>query len=363
MSGVPYHSSDIGGFYGSQQPTPELYCAGCRPRCSARTSASTASASASRGRSAPRPRRSPQVARVPLPPDPVSAAGDRRGGRDRHAGDARDGARVSRQRAHPRLRNAVHVRRRAAGRADHPRRRRGRGRAAAGRLVRPQFAAALPRPARAALQGGARPVPGVRARRLRVAAGPRGPAYRRDRRRESARAAVGVRPADAAARRLRAGATSRGRPTAHSRSARRPTSRSSFSATRPGSSSHAVARDARARPTPDRGHRAANRPASARSSSRCSPCVTRAPIPGAARHRRRPRLADGARRADRPRAAVCRLRCRVVRAGRGGIEIWHQPMRGAGDAGPSRPDQRAQRAGDAAARVATPAPPACFPRW
>jgi len=25
MSGVPYHSSDIGGFYGSQQPSPELY--------------------------------------------------------------------------------------------------------------------------------------------------------------------------------------------------------------------------------------------------------------------------------------------------------------------------------------------------
>jgi alpha-D-xyloside xylohydrolase len=25
MSGAPYHSSDIGGFYGSQQPTPELY--------------------------------------------------------------------------------------------------------------------------------------------------------------------------------------------------------------------------------------------------------------------------------------------------------------------------------------------------
>ena len=25
MSGVPYHSSDIGGFYGSQQPSAELY--------------------------------------------------------------------------------------------------------------------------------------------------------------------------------------------------------------------------------------------------------------------------------------------------------------------------------------------------
>ena len=61
-----------------------------------------------------------QVARVPLPADAVPAARDRRGGRDRPAGDARDAARVSRQRAHARLRNAVHVRRRAARRADHP---------------------------------------------------------------------------------------------------------------------------------------------------------------------------------------------------------------------------------------------------
>ena len=60
-----------------------------------------------------------EVARVPL-----SAACRICSGRsaqrdaDRHAGDARDAARVSRQRARARLRDAVHVRRRAAGGAD-----------------------------------------------------------------------------------------------------------------------------------------------------------------------------------------------------------------------------------------------------
>ena len=84
----------------------------------------------------------PQVARVPVPPDPVPRIGDRGRDGDGHARDARDAARVPGQRARARLRDAVHVRRRAARRADRPRRRRGRDRAAAGRMVRPQHAAA-----------------------------------------------------------------------------------------------------------------------------------------------------------------------------------------------------------------------------
>ena len=58
MSGKPYHSSDIGGFYGSAQPSAELYVRWLQAAVFARTCACTASASASRGRSAPKPRRS-----------------------------------------------------------------------------------------------------------------------------------------------------------------------------------------------------------------------------------------------------------------------------------------------------------------
>ena len=53
-----------------------------------------------------------------------------------------------------------------------------------GALVRPQHAPALRRPAGAALSRQARPVSGVRPRRLRAAARPRRPAHRRDRRRQ-----------------------------------------------------------------------------------------------------------------------------------------------------------------------------------
>ena len=238
MSGVPYHSSDIGGFYGSQQPSAELYLRWLQ-----------AAVFSSHMRVHGIGEREPwafgadaeaiaqEVARVPLSPDSVPAAGDRGRGRDRDARDARDGARLSRQRAHPRLRNAVHVRRHAAGRADAPARRRGRDRAAAGRVVRPHFAAALSRPARAALQGGARPVPGVRPRRLRIADGPCGPAHRRDRSRRSRSSSSGC----SGGRRGRSTAscrrTSSKPPTAPTRSARWRTSRSSSSAMRPESSS------------------------------------------------------------------------------------------------------------------------------
>ena len=73
--------------------------------------------------------------------------------------------------------------------------RRSRGRAAAGRMVRPQFTPAFSGLARAALPGGARPVSGLRSRRPCVAARPRGPAHRRDRRAAPARCVVGVRGA------------------------------------------------------------------------------------------------------------------------------------------------------------------------
>ena len=179
---------------------PSSTCAGCRRRCSARTSACTASASASRGRSAPRRKRSrskwlafryrliPYLQRViaeavatgmpVMRAMPLAFPGNAltRGFETQFmCGDA--------------LLVAPIV---AAGR-------RSRDRAAARRVVRPQLAAALSRPARAALQGGARPVSGVRPRRIRAADGPRGPAHGRDRSGEAARAALGVRQADAAA--------------------------------------------------------------------------------------------------------------------------------------------------------------------
>ena len=86
--------------------------------------------------------RLPQVARVPLPADSVSRVGDRRRHAHRPARDARDAARVSGQPAAAHLRDAVHVRRRAARGADRRGRRRSGGGAAAGPLVRPQHAPA-----------------------------------------------------------------------------------------------------------------------------------------------------------------------------------------------------------------------------
>ena len=121
MSGVPYHSSDIGGFYGSQQPSAELYL---------RWLQATVFSSHIRvhgigerepwafGAEAEAIAKKWLAFRYRL--DSVSAASDRGGGRDGHARDAGDGAGLSRQRAHPRLRNAVHVRRHAAGRAGPP---------------------------------------------------------------------------------------------------------------------------------------------------------------------------------------------------------------------------------------------------
>ncbi len=238
MSGVPYHSTDIGGFYGSEPPSPELYvrwlqaavfashigvprrrrarAVGVRRRC--------------RGGRA-------QVARVPLPADSLPAGGDRRRGRHGDARDARDGARVSGQRAHPRVRNAVHVRRHAARRAHRPRRGRSGGRAAAGRVVRPQFAPAL---SRASACSATRPrstsfrCSAAKGSRCRSVAPSSTPARSTPRIRWSS-------SGSSAGRRGRSTDFSRRRsrpaPTARTRSAPRPTSRSSASATRPASMS------------------------------------------------------------------------------------------------------------------------------
>ena len=119
MSGNPYHSSDIGGFYGADAAVGgavRALAAGdgvllAHPRARHRRARAVGVRPRGRGDRA-------QVARVPLPAHPLPAAGDPRGGRDRPAGDARDAARVPGQRAGPRLRHAVHVRRRAARRAD-----------------------------------------------------------------------------------------------------------------------------------------------------------------------------------------------------------------------------------------------------
>ena len=167
-----------------QQPSAELYRAlaaggGVRlahPRC-------TASASASRGRSAPRPRRSrASGSRSATGCIPYLAARDRTGDATGTAGDARDAARVSRQRAHARLRDAVHVRRRAARRADRRAGRRGRDRAAARRRgTTSTRGSASPGGRCCATSATLDQFPGVRARRLRAAARPGGPAHGRDR--------------------------------------------------------------------------------------------------------------------------------------------------------------------------------------
>ena len=151
------------------------------------------------------------VAGISLPAVALPRHRRRAGGQDRHAGDARDAARVPRQCADPRPRYAVHVRRRLAGRACHRAGRRSRRRAAAGRMVRPRDPAAPGRPAGDPLPRHARPLSGVRTRRARAAARTGGAAHRRSRPRKSAERAVGVRQARACARWLHAGEHRAGR--------------------------------------------------------------------------------------------------------------------------------------------------------
>ena len=126
---MPYHSSDIGGFYGSQQPTAELYVRWLQATvfCShIRVHGIGEREPWAFGPEVEAVCRKWLAFRYRLIP---YLSGDRRRRRHGHAGDARDAARVSRQCAHARLRDAVHVRRCAAGRADRARGRRGRDRA------------------------------------------------------------------------------------------------------------------------------------------------------------------------------------------------------------------------------------------
>ncbi len=98
-----------------------------------------------------------------VPPAAVPRASPAAGLAHRHAGHARDAARLSGQHPRAALRNPVHVRRCAPRRADRAARWRGRDRAAAGRLVRSQLAPARARQSRDALPRDARSVPGLRA--------------------------------------------------------------------------------------------------------------------------------------------------------------------------------------------------------
>ena len=181
MSGVPYHSSDIGGFYGAQPPAAELYVRwlqaavfGSHLRVQGigerEPWAFGAEAEAiARKWLAFRYRLIPYLQRA------VAAA-------------VATGMPVMRAMALAFPGNALtrgHDTQFMCGDAllvaPIVRGRRGRDRAAAGGVVRPQFPPALSRSARTPLQGGARPVPGVRPRGPCAAAGPRGPAHRRDR--------------------------------------------------------------------------------------------------------------------------------------------------------------------------------------
>ena len=191
------------------------------------------------------------------------------------------------------------------------------------------------RPAGAALPREARPVPGVRARGLRAAAGPRRPAHGRDRRRAAARAAVGVRQADGGARRgsRRRGSTSAAT-TCHVRVA------------------HGVKvelfGDAAERPRRAAGVTAMlEKPALAITSGEpagigpelVAMLAARhrdAPFRGAPRRDRRPRAARRARGADRRRAAVRRLRPGRVRAGGRRRRDLAPAGRGAGHPGAAR---------------------------
>ena len=102
--------------------------------------------------------------------------------------------------------------------------------------------------------------------------GPRGPAHRRDRRREAARAALGVRQADAAARRLRAGEDRRGGATAPTRSARVADVKVELFGDAAGIVVASCRRRRRCAP-PTIAITRASPPASGRSSSRCSRSV------------------------------------------------------------------------------------------
>ena len=249
------------------------------------------------------------------------------------------------------LRDAVHVRRRAARRAD---RRapaaRSRSRCRPAHWFDLNTRQRIAGPAGAALPRQARPVSGVRARRLRAAARARGAAHGRDRRRAAARAAVGVRQADGAARRLRAGAHRR-RATdgyairvAHRREDRGVGRRGQRRRGR--RSTRHDAREARAR---DHVRRAGGHRPRAVRDARDAPCAKRRSL-RASSCSAITRCSPSARRASASRRATPPTIPSRSRPAGGVVEIWHQPLAAPVTPGQPDPDERAQRAHDARAR-------------
>ena len=223
MSGVPYHSSDIGGFYGSDAAVAgalRALAAGRGVRSHMRLA--RRSASASRGLSAPRPRRSrasgSRSATVSFPISSGVIAEAVATGMPvmRAMALAFPGNALTRS-----LRNAIHVRRHAAGRADRPRGRRSRGRAASRRRGTTSIRASAfrvsaccaTRPRSTSSRCSA-----AKAMRCRSAAPSSIPARSTPRIRSSNCGCSGARPARSTASRRR---RSRPGPTAHSRFARR----------------------------------------------------------------------------------------------------------------------------------------------
>ena len=284
--------------------------------------------------------------------------------RDRHAGHARDAARVSRQPARARFRDAIHVRRRAARRADPARRRRSRHRAAAGRVVRPQHAGALRRIAGAALCGAsstsfrcsaakatrcrsaapsstpARSTPSNPLERCGCSASPTQPldGYRQvkiddgpRRRVHTVRAMLNVDVQVFGDPSSVERASALTRVAAHPDRSRSPPASPRASAP---SLSRCLAERHEARPF----RRAARR---ARRSRRCSPSARSASAST-------PRYARYDPLAFAPVGSA--------------IEVWHQPLAAPAVARPSRSDERAQRAVDARSRLRRAARPAHSPR-
>ena len=301
-----------------------------------------------------------QVARVPLPPDSVSAAGDRRRGRHRHARDARDGARVSRQRAHPRAtKRSSCAATRCSSRPSSSRAARSRSRC---------------RPARGTTSISRQRFPGRRVLRYKAAldqfpvfgregyALPLGPAVQHTGEIDPAKPLeqlwVFGRPTRPLAGLLQAKIVEAGGRHLRDRRGRRRQGR-------------ALRR--RVRPSPSPGCRG-DRMASTLAITAGEPAGIGPELIAqiALRHRERPFAARlvviGDRELLRARAARIGLAPRYadydpassIRAasGDGTIEVWHQPTTAPGDARTARSCQRAQRARDARSAGATRARPA-----
>ncbi len=364
MSGNPYHSSDIGGFYGSSQPSAELFvrwlqaavfCSHMRLHGIGEREPWAFGAEAEgvvRKWLAMRYRLIPYleqlIAQAIATGMPVMRAMP---------------LAFPDKPARARLRNAVHVRRRAARRADRARRRRSRHRAAAGRVVRPQFARALSRIAGAALcaRGSiSSRCSGAKATRCRSAAPSSIPArssqnnplellwvfgkpaqpldgYRQLRIDLDRNGTCIVRAA------LNVDVQIFGDAPSHQRAA-------------------AVTRRMAAHPTHcDHVGRAGRHRSGAVRDARRAPCAAALSRRGSSCSATM-RCSPSARGASALAPRYARYDPLAFAPIGSAIEVWHQPLAAPAVAGPSRSDQRAQRAVDAAKPPATRARPARSPR-